>query len=261
MTNFFRSHWVGIIGLFFGASALILAMTPPSVQTSLEVVRQVCEDGPVGDVGPQGEPGEQGEPGVQGLCGPEGAVGPAGEEGPEGARGATGAQGEQGEPGLQGVQGPQGIQGEIGPRGATGPQGPEGPAAAEVSYTVGGGTIGGTQPTFTGAPMFYGSSIRNGDLVFVRINVDFDNITNFGTGQYYVTVPYPSKYDLEIRGGYIVDDNKSNYYMLAGRLTAGSTQMTLWRATSSQDEIFDYNSPVLLTTSDSFHISGSYIAQ
>jgi hypothetical protein len=130
-----------------------------------------------------------------------------------------------------------------------------------VSYSVGGGTISGTQPTFTGDPRFYGSYVRNGNLVFVRISVDFDNITGFGTGQYYVTVPYPAKYDMEIRNGYIVDDNKTDYYMLGGRLTAGSTQLTLWRVSSTRDEIFDYNSPVLLTTSDSFHISGSYIAE
>lgn len=149
----------------------------------------------------------------------------------------------------------------MGARGPTGATGPEGPAAAEVSYTVGGGTIGGTAPTFTGSPLFYGSSIRNGDLVYFRVTVDFNNITNFGTGQYYVTVPYPAKYDVAVRGGYIVDDNRTDYYRLGGHIEAGSTQMTLWRSTSAQDEIFDYNSPVVLTTSDSFHISGSYIAE
>lgn len=258
MTRFFRHHWVGLLALIFGLGAFVLALTPPSLQTSLEVVRQVCEEGAPGE---QGTQGEQGEPGAPGVCGPAGEAGEVGPEGPQGARGATGSPGAQGEQGDIGPAGPQGIQGEVGARGPTGPQGPEGPAAAEVSYTVGGGTIGGTQPTFTGDPRFYGSSVRNGDLVFVRINVDFDNITNFGTGQYYVTVPYPAKYDQELRGGYIVDDSKNNYYMLAGRLTAGSSQMTLWRATSSQDEIFDFNSPVLLTTTDSFHISGSYLAE
>lgn len=255
MTRFFRHHWVGLLALILGAGAFVLALTPPSLQTSLEVVRQVCEEGAPGEQGPAGE---QGEPGVPGVCGPAGEAGDVGPQGPQGARGPAGPAGDAGE---VGPAGPQGIQGEIGARGPTGPQGPEGPAAAEVSYTVGGGTIGGTQPTFTGDPRFYGSSVRNGNLVYVRINVDFDNITNFGTGQYYVTVPYPAKYDSTIRGGYVVDDNKTNYYLLAGRLIAGSTQMTLWRVSGGQDEEFDYNSPVTLTTTDSFHISGSYIAQ
>jgi hypothetical protein len=126
---------------------------------------------------------------------------------------------------------------------------------------VGGGTIGGTQPTFTGDPLFFGSYVRNGNLVYVRVNVDFDNITSFGTGQYFVTVPFNAKYDSTLRGGYVVDDSRTNYWLLGGRLTAGSNQVTLWRLSSNKDEEFDFNSPVLLTTTDSFHISGEYIAQ
>lgn len=66
-----------------------------------------------------------------------------------------------------------------------------------------GGTVGGTQPTFSSNPLFFGSSVRNGDLVYFRINVDFDNITGFGTGQYFVSLPYPSKYDVTVRGGHL----------------------------------------------------------
>jgi len=34
----------------------------------------------------------------------------------------------------------------------------------------------------------------------------------------------------------------------------------LWfTSTSGQDELFDYNSPALLTVNDNFHISGTYI--
>lgn len=258
MTGFFRRQWIALTALGLGILALLLAIAPPTVERSIGVVREVCEEGVPGDPGPPGQPGEQGP---QGICGPIGEQGLVGPEGPPGPSGETGAQGPQGEQGLIGPIGPTGLTGPAGPTGSTGPTGPEGPAAAEVSYTVGGGTIGGTQPTFTGDPLFLGSSVRNGNLVYVRVNVDFDNITNFGTGQYFVTVPYPAKYDTTVRAGYVVDDSRTNYWLLAGHLTAGSSTMTLWRVSSNKDEIFDFNSPVTLTTNDSFHISGEYIAQ
>lgn len=252
MVTFFRRQWIAILALILASGALLPAVTGPSSETTIDVIGEVCVEGEQGDPGPQGE---QGEPGV---CGVEGAVGPAGPEGPPGPAG------EQGPAGPEGAVGPRGLPGEIGltgPAGPTGATGPEGPAAAEVSYTVGGGTIGGTQPTFTGDPRFYGSYVKNGSLVYVRINVDFDNITGFGTGQYFVTVPFKAKYDTTLRSGYVVDGSKTNYWLLAGRLTAGSDQMTLWRLGTQKDEEFDYNSPVNLTTTDSFHIAGEYIAE
>lgn len=252
MVIFFRRQWIAILALILASGALLLAVTGPSSETTIDVIGEVCVEGEQGDPGPQGE---QGEPGV---CGVEGAVGPAGPEGPPGPAG------EQGPAGPEGAVGPRGLPGEIGltgPAGPTGATGPEGPAAAEVSYTVGGGTIGGTQPTFTGDPRFYGSYVKNGSLVYVRINVDFDNITGFGTGQYFVTVPFKARYDTTLRSGYVVDGSKTNYWLLAGRLTAGSDQMTLWRLGTQKDEEFDYNSPVTLTTTDSFHIAGEYIAE
>ncbi len=255
MAEFLRVQWLAVIALVFGVFGLAAAYGANNPQTTLEVVRQTCVDGAQGETGIQGEPGEQGEPGI---CGPQGIEGPAGPQGETGPRGATGAQGEQGTQGLQGVQG---VQGEVGARGPTGATGPEGPAAAEVSYTVGGGTIGGSAPTFTGSPLFFGSSIRNGDLVFVRVHVNFDNITNFGTGQYYVTLPYPSKYSATIRGGYITDTSKAAHYAISGEVEAGETQLTLWYLSGGEDEPFEDGSPRNLQTTDEFHIAGSYIAE
>lgn len=258
MPGFFRRQWIALLALGLGILALLLAMAPPTIERSIDVIREVCEEGAPGEPGPPGEPGAEGP---QGVCGPIGEQGIVGPEGPPGPSGEGGAEGPQGEPGLTGPIGPTGLTGATGPSGPTGPTGPEGPAAPEVSYTVSGGTIGGTQPTFTGDPLFFGSSVRNGNLVYVRINVDFDNISNFGTGQYFVTVPYPAKYDTTLRAGYVVDDSKTNYWLLAGRLSAGSTTMTLWRLSSNKDDEFTHNSPVALTTTDSFHISGEYIGQ
>jgi len=222
-------------------------------------------EGPAGAVGPQGIQGEQGlkgDQGIQGEVGPIGPMGPTGPVGPQGPTGATGPIGPTGATGPAGVAGPIGPRGDAGATGATGPQGPAGPAAAEVSYTVGGGTLSGTQPTFNGSPLFSGSYVKNGNQVFFQIKVDFDNITSFGTGQYYVTLPFVAKYDFTLRNGHITRSSNSRNYAITGYVTAGSSNMTLWYTTSaSQDEPFDYRNPFALTTSDSFHISGTYLSQ
>jgi hypothetical protein len=130
----------------------------------------------------------------------------------------------------------------------------------EVTYTVQGGTLG-TQPTFNGAPLFTGSYVKTDPMVHFRIDVDFDNITSFGTGQYYVNLPFPAKYNYHFRDACLHDTSGTvRQYALSGHVYAGQSQVTLWfTSTSGQDELFDYNSPALLTVNDNFHISGTYI--
>ena len=134
-------------------------------------------------------------------------------------------------------------------------------APTEVSYVVGGGTIGGTQPTFTGDPLFDGSYVKVGPLVHFRVNVEMTNITNFGTGQYYITLPFNSKYDVDLTGGHIEDDSKTNRWTLSGHVEAGSNQLHLTYTAGGQQQIFDHNSPIALTTSDFFSMASSYIAE
>lgn len=195
--------------------------------------------GPTGAAGPSGAPGicTIGDTGIQGPAGPIGPIGPSGSPGPSGATGATGPQGPQGE------------------------RGPEGPAPSEVSYTLGGGTIGGTQPTFNGAPMFYGSYVRTGATVFFNVTVVMTNITGFGTGQYYVTLPFNSKYGYSTSEGRITDTSSGHDFTLHGYAAAGSNILELTYDSGSQQVMFDHNSPVTLTPSDVFVISGTYIVQ
>jgi hypothetical protein len=130
----------------------------------------------------------------------------------------------------------------------------------EQSFTVNGGTLG-TQPTFDGAPLFSGTYVINGPMVHFQIQVDMDNITNFGTGQYYVDLPFPAKYSYHFRDACLHDTSGTvRQYALSGHVYAGQSQVTLWfTSTSGQDELFDHNSPALLTVNDNFHISGTYI--
>jgi hypothetical protein len=131
----------------------------------------------------------------------------------------------------------------------------------DTTYFVQGGT-NGVQPTFNGQPLFTSSYVQTGDLVFFRINVNMSNITSFGTGQYYVTLPFNSKYDMIVSTGHLHDTSASDDYQLSGEITAGSNVMWLYYiASNSQLAAFDYNSPKVLDLNDFFHISGTYIKQ
>ena len=131
----------------------------------------------------------------------------------------------------------------------------------DTTYFVQGGT-NGVQPTFNGQPLFTASYVQTGDLVFFRINVDMSNITSFGTGQYYMTLPFSAKYDMIVSSGHLNDNSSNDNYQLSGEITAGSNVMWLYYiGSNSQLQIFDYNSPKVLDLNDYFHISGSYIKQ
>jgi hypothetical protein len=222
---------------------------------------------------------------ILGSGGGEGTVGPAG------ADGSDGAQGEIGFPGFkydtrrvlenqyligeiveyQGeyficIANNDALTPEVGDYWAAysfvGPQGEAG-ADAEISedtsFTVAGGTLG-TQPTFEGAPLFTGSYVKTGPMVHFRIDVDMDNITDFGSGQYYVDLPFPAKYNYLFRNACLHDASMPRQYGLSGHVEAGQSRMLLFYTdTSGQDYAFDYNSPALLTVNDNFHISGDYI--
>jgi hypothetical protein len=130
----------------------------------------------------------------------------------------------------------------------------------ETSFTVNGGSLG-TMPTFNGAPLFTGSYVKHGPLVHFQIQVDMDNILTFGTGQYYVDLPFDSKYAYQLKDGCLHHISTGNQYAIGGHVAAGTNRLFLtYIGSNGQDEVFDHNSPVTLATADNFHVSGSYIA-
>jgi hypothetical protein len=125
---------------------------------------------------------------------------------------------------------------------------------------VSGGTDG-TQPTFSG-PVFTATYTRFGDMIHFSYTVDFTNILTFGTGQYFMTLPYNARRDYVFRDGRLTDDNTSREYHITGTVSQGSNVMILWTTDRQGNRIFDfpfsYNEPITLTTSDSFSIAGTY---
>jgi hypothetical protein len=120
----------------------------------------------------------------------------------------------------------------------------------------------GTGLAFTGTPAV-GSYVKVGSVVTVQIDVEFDNVSNFGTGQYSLTLPFDSRYHTDVYGGSVHDvGGTTNHYSLKGHLNPNSSTMTVWSLKSSaQDEPFDHNSPMVLTTADKFHMSFTYICE
>jgi hypothetical protein len=120
----------------------------------------------------------------------------------------------------------------------------------------------GTGLAFTGTPVT-GSYIKIGNFVLVQIDVLFTTVTNFGTGQYSLTIPVASKYHTDVYGGSIHDVGATvDHYSIKGHLSPSSSNMTVWSIkSSSTDEPFDHNSPFVLTTADKFHMSFSYICE
>ena len=122
---------------------------------------------------------------------------------------------------------------------------------------ISGGTDG-TQPTFSG-PVFTATYTRFGDMIHFAYTVDFTNILTFGTGQYFMTLPYDARRSYTFNSGSLYDDSGDVYYSIIGQVLAGSNVMTLWYIKSNgETEPFEYNKPITLTTDDSFNISGTY---
>jgi hypothetical protein len=142
-----------------------------------------------------------------------------------------------------------------------GVDGEDATSVTETSFTVNGGTLG-TQPTFDGAPLFSGTYVQNGPLVHFQIQVDMDNILTFGSGQYFIDLPFPAKYGYQFKEGCLHDISSGKQYAIGGHVSAGQSRLNLFFTDSNgQDQEFDHNSPVTLAVADNFHVSGTYISE
>jgi len=147
-------------------------------------------------------------------------------------------------------------------RGEQGVQGPQGPIGGAifpslVTFTP---VWSGTGLAYTGGTS--GDYTVFGSQVFVNINVLFTGVTNFGTGQYSVTLPFTAAKHQDVFAGSVHDQGVMQHWSIKGHLTAGSNVMTLWYLSAQgnklRDEPFVYNDPITLDTTDQFHLSFNY---
>jgi hypothetical protein len=148
-------------------------------------------------------------------------------------------------------------------RGEQGVQGIQGPAGGAIFPTSTSFT-----PVWSGTGLAYSGGATGdytvfGNQVFVNINIAFTGVTNFGTGQYSITLPFTAAKHQDVFAGSVHDDNSPVvHWSLKGHLTAGSNVMTLWYLSAQgnklRDEPFKYNDPFTLATPDEFHLSFNY---
>jgi hypothetical protein len=124
-------------------------------------------------------------------------------------------------------------------------------------------TGGGTGVVVSG-DAFYGRYTLVGNLCYFSYRVVMTNITNFGTGQYYLDLPFPTLYPLMARDGCLHDQSSGNQYHISGHALAETTRMDLFTTDVSGNRLYDFafkqGEPITLTTADTFHIQGVYEA-
>lgn len=175
--------------------------------------------------------------------------------------GALGPTGPQGPRGYQGDTGLTGSVGPTGPTGATGPTGPAGTVNILVNPTSWTPVLSGTGFTQSSNPAT-GNYYKVGNMVFTSIYIPFTNVTNFGTGQYSVTLPFNAARHTDIFGGSIHNTGSpTTFYSIKGHLEPGSNSMGLWYISSTAlDQPITHAAPITLNVTDLIHMSFVYEA-
>lgn len=132
-------------------------------------------------------------------------------------------------------------------------------SSADGTWVIEGGTLGENQPQFDGDPLFSGRWTLIGTLCHFAIDVDMDNIDDFGTGQYYMKLPFVSKNNYLLSDGCLHDISTGDEYQMLGHVNAGSDVMTLLSIASNGRHVaFTDGTPVNLAKADNFHIAGNF---
>jgi len=169
---------------------------------------------------------------------------------------------------IPGPVGPQGIQGEVGP------QGPAlNPTAVRWSPT-----FQATGLTFTGSnstyPTYNSYYIKVGQLVTFNIKIQMTTVTNFGTGQFKVDLPFAPIASAAnhfsawawVDPSQPADELNGHVQMVADHLSGSQTLDLHWlkETTASPKPLIEsllvQGTPTTFTTSSIFYVNGTYIA-
>jgi hypothetical protein len=161
--------------------------------------------------------------------------------------------------GPTGATGPSGAAGTNGTTGDTGPTGATGPAFAQSIASI------SYNPTFAGTGTYtqvgttaFGKYVKAGQMVTFALSVSMANVTNFGTGNFTVTLPVAPSADTYTFTGYLFD--AENEYMIHAKSTGGATMILYITGTNGLLAPLSPTSPVTLDIASEINISGSYIS-
>jgi hypothetical protein len=116
----------------------------------------------------------------------------------------------------------------------------------------------GTAPIY-GTGAVTGKYMKISKWVFWSVTVNLTTVTNFGTGQYTLTVPFAPLQHNAMRDGGLHEGSNHYGIMLDIGPATGTTGKMYYNGSSGKDEPFNKNSPHNLTTSDFWYISGAYL--
>lgn len=125
------------------------------------------------------------------------------------------------------------------------------------SYTPVWGAVT-TPPTYSPGAIT-GKYIKLGKWVFFTVAANLTSVTNFGTGQYTLTIPFAPDQNYVFRDGGLHEGANHYAIMLDVGTVNGTTGKMYYNSTTGKDEAFDNNSPHNLITADFWYISGSYL--
>ena len=126
-----------------------------------------------------------------------------------------------------------------------------------VNYTPVWSSLG-TPPTYS-AGALTGRYIKISKWCFWTVYANLTSVTNFGTGQYTLTVPFAPLLSNAMRDGGLHEGTNHYGIMLDITPVGGTTGKMYYPGSSGKDEPFDRNSPHVLTTTDFWYISGAYL--
>jgi chitodextrinase len=122
-------------------------------------------------------------------------------------------------------------------------------------------------------PTYNSYYVKNGKVVSFGIELDFSTVTNFGTGQYMLELPFPPAFGFNHFSGWAqidaaVNPDVANGHVILNVDHAGLTTILdlhyLKQAGGANSPIieglFKQNTPVTLTTSSKVYVNGTYIS-
>lgn len=172
------------------------------------------------------------------------------------------------------MPGPKGDKGDKGDTGEQGIPGTSPTAPTRVRYSP---TFQATGLTFTGTgatnPTYNSYYVKFGQLVSFYIEVDMDTVTNFGTGQYKLQLPFIPAFGYNHFTGWawadpnVSPDVGTGHTIINADTDGAITTLDLHYLKSAgganspiREALFTQNAPVTLSTISKIFINGTYIA-
>jgi hypothetical protein len=115
---------------------------------------------------------------------------------------------------------------------------------------------------YSGSPIT-ATMVTAGPFVHISIIGNFATVSNFGTGQLYLEMPFTCLVESDFAGGHIHDQDKTSRYLITGECEAGSDRLTLLYLSGNKAELVPLTngSLVALATTDTFTMSTTIIRE